>query len=230
MMRRLTLFAAAALVPAWLLAADFWEEKPFREWGKKDVQKMLSDSPWARVQQFAGQSADRSAGNAGEREIVNSFQVRFLTSLPIRQGMVRFQQLGRNYDEMNEQEQAALDQQFAGLLNARFEAQVIVEMQFTSNDRSAAMDVFRDLSTKTVDTIKQDVFLVTDKHGRVALTGYQPNQTGQVRFVFPRTIDGQPIVGADDKDLAFQFNLEDVADVNIRFKPSDMVFNAKLEI
>lgn len=30
-----------------LLAADFWETKKFTDWTDKDVQKILSDSPWA---------------------------------------------------------------------------------------------------------------------------------------------------------------------------------------
>jgi hypothetical protein len=30
-----------------LIAADFWEERPFTEWSDKDVEKMLTDSPWA---------------------------------------------------------------------------------------------------------------------------------------------------------------------------------------
>jgi hypothetical protein len=30
-----------------LLAADFWQTKKFTEWSEKEVQKMLSDSPWA---------------------------------------------------------------------------------------------------------------------------------------------------------------------------------------
>ena len=35
---------------AWaaLLAADFWEDTDFATWSDKDVEKMLTDSPWAR--------------------------------------------------------------------------------------------------------------------------------------------------------------------------------------
>ena len=31
-----------------LLAADFWEEKDFTTWSDKEVEKMLTDSPWAK--------------------------------------------------------------------------------------------------------------------------------------------------------------------------------------
>ncbi len=32
-----------------LMAADFWEKKKFTEWSDKEVQKMLTNSPWARA-------------------------------------------------------------------------------------------------------------------------------------------------------------------------------------
>src|SRR5262249_13408175 len=41
-------------VGAWLLfsailtAADFWQEKPFTDWTAQQVEKMLTDSPWAK--------------------------------------------------------------------------------------------------------------------------------------------------------------------------------------
>ena len=31
-----------------LAAADFWEEKDFTAWSDKEVEKMLTDSPWSR--------------------------------------------------------------------------------------------------------------------------------------------------------------------------------------
>ena len=42
----------AGTVGVWLLAgvalvaADFWEEKDFMTWSDKEVEKMLTDSPW----------------------------------------------------------------------------------------------------------------------------------------------------------------------------------------
>ena len=38
----------AAVVPAVLSAADLWDSKPFQDWTDKDVQKLVSNSPWAR--------------------------------------------------------------------------------------------------------------------------------------------------------------------------------------
>ena len=41
------LLAAVAVV-----AADFWEEKAFTAWSDKEVEKMLTDSPWAKQQRI----------------------------------------------------------------------------------------------------------------------------------------------------------------------------------
>ena len=44
----------AGVVGVWFLAgvalaaADFWEEKDFTAWSDKEVEKMLTDSPWAK--------------------------------------------------------------------------------------------------------------------------------------------------------------------------------------
>jgi len=46
-----------------LLAADAWKSKPFLEWSDKDVQKLLSDSPWARAVPFT--VSGRGGGGGG---------------------------------------------------------------------------------------------------------------------------------------------------------------------
>lgn len=48
-MRRITMAGLAVLIVATLAwATDAWK-KPYQQWDKKDVQKILSDSPWAKV-------------------------------------------------------------------------------------------------------------------------------------------------------------------------------------
>jgi hypothetical protein len=46
LVNKLALFAA--LAPAALWAADVWDAKPFQDWTDKDVQKVVTNSPWAR--------------------------------------------------------------------------------------------------------------------------------------------------------------------------------------
>jgi hypothetical protein len=54
----------AVAVPAALLAADeAWKSKPYQQWDQKDVQKVLTDSPWSRVVRM--EAKWRAAGGNG---------------------------------------------------------------------------------------------------------------------------------------------------------------------
>lgn len=42
---------AVLAIAALALASDVWKSKPYQQWDQKDVQKVMSDSPWAKVVQ-----------------------------------------------------------------------------------------------------------------------------------------------------------------------------------
>ena len=49
MRHSLSIVSVWLLACAALVAADFWESKPFLEWSDKEAEKMLTDSPWASL-------------------------------------------------------------------------------------------------------------------------------------------------------------------------------------
>ena len=53
------------LAGAAIAAADFWDEKAFTTWSDKEVEKMLSDSPWARTFTIAIRAPLRGGGGDG---------------------------------------------------------------------------------------------------------------------------------------------------------------------
>jgi hypothetical protein len=56
------------LLAAGLWAADFWQSKPFTEWTDKDVNRMVTDSPWAhRVTVSLGGAAPDLGVSGGRR-------------------------------------------------------------------------------------------------------------------------------------------------------------------
>ncbi len=64
MLRKTFLILGVGLVASiGLLAADFWAAKPFTEWSDKDLQKMLSNSPWAHAVPIS--MGGRGAGTGG---------------------------------------------------------------------------------------------------------------------------------------------------------------------
>jgi hypothetical protein len=70
-MRRVALVWIAAIIvdASSVLASDFWKVKPYREWKDAEVQKMLSDSPWAKeaTAMLAVPAAENPSGRGSGR-------------------------------------------------------------------------------------------------------------------------------------------------------------------
>jgi hypothetical protein len=61
--------AALSTRPTGVFAAEFWDVKPFAQWSDKDVQRMLTDSPWSHRVSVVMPRSPRESGdiNAGGR-------------------------------------------------------------------------------------------------------------------------------------------------------------------
>jgi hypothetical protein len=64
--KMMTLIAVGFLVTAAAYASDVWKDKDFQTWDQKDVQKILTDSPWSKKFQYA------SAGTVGNGSMTRS--------------------------------------------------------------------------------------------------------------------------------------------------------------
>src|SRR6185436_2101719 len=49
MRRILFIFTLVIIAGAALAAAEFWESKPFLQWSDREVEKVLTDSPWTAL-------------------------------------------------------------------------------------------------------------------------------------------------------------------------------------
>jgi hypothetical protein len=49
MRRILFIFTLVIIASAALAAAEFWEAKPFLQWSDREVEKVLTDSPWTAL-------------------------------------------------------------------------------------------------------------------------------------------------------------------------------------
>lgn len=59
------LAASVFLFSICLFAAEFWQSKPFSEWSDKDVQKLMTNSPWAKTVSISMGSG--GGGGGGQR-------------------------------------------------------------------------------------------------------------------------------------------------------------------
>ncbi len=230
---RITLTFALLMAP---LLADDACQKPFSRWNAKQAREVLTDSAWAKQMTLAniaqssaldenaaggqsnmgspraavdpprGYGADKGSGMHGEKEIFYAYTVRFFSALPIRQAYLRLSQLDKGYDRMSAEARRRFDAGISEALAA--DAQnIVVAVDFESNDRKLLMEVNRRLRQATRDTLNQQAYLISDHLGRIYLKDYIPppsDGTG-AKLVFPRLVDGEPVVLPKDELVKLEF-------------------------
>ncbi|HJN42906.1 MAG: hypothetical protein QGI10_15125 [Vicinamibacterales bacterium] len=216
--RALAISVVCLLGCAVLSAADFWEEKDFTAWSDKDVEKMMTNSPWAkRVTVVFPRPPTESGGRGGGRggrgggfgggSPQARLIVRWQSALPVRQAAVRAQ-IGSD-GAVGPEAQAVLDQNAPGY----FVVVSGVPGQFGRLSSEALMVDAR-LERKGAEPIRP-VQAAAQREGRgVALA-----------YVFPKD---DAIVLAD-KDVEFVTKVGDTT-IKRKFKLEDMVYNDQLEL
>jgi hypothetical protein len=239
-MRIAKLILAASIV---LLMAAFvvakekenYDGTPFQQWSQQMVSKMLTDSPWA--QQWGTGEAFQTMGQAGSQaeqgqtEAKNTFIVRVFSSLAIRQAYVRARELTNGYDSMPPDGKKDFDSKANGLLNADVSQEVVLAVTFKSNMPITTRDIQRFFETATAPTLNQSAYLFTPR-GRVDLLKYLPpsSEVSFARFIFPRLVNGQPLLQPGDKQLRFEVYIPPVGQVlRVGFDARKMMFQGKLD-
>jgi hypothetical protein len=111
---------------------------------------------------------------------------------------------------------------------------IIVTVSFSSADgryQGRLLNIFNGAETST---IKNDTYLERKDGKRLFLQEYvKPGKDGfGARFVFPRTVDGQPFITPDTGEVRFHAELttdRNGAKVDRRFKVADMMYEGALE-
>ncbi len=179
----------------------------FVKWPLPKAVKMLTDSPWARVETFARVIGGTGSGASGEKEIYYSFYVRLLSARPVREAYTRIQLIQHGYDEMAAED---ADRLFSDLIENRvavdFEKWIVVALSFRCNDPNEESRLRQFFQSQTTGTLKNKAFLVTSQFSQLPLTAYfAPREEGVgARFVFPRQVDGVAVATVEDANLTFE--------------------------
>lgn len=207
--------------------------KPYILWNEEDVLQVLNQSPWSKQMTLTQQRMDvassgsgdregrdprtvaddprgfgmsKSSGISGEKEIYHHYDVRLFSALPVRQAYVRQIQIASNYSQLPPRSRLAIDARTAPALTLDTSKEIVVSLEFSSNDRQMAMEIDRQLKTVGREQLKQSVYLISEHFNRVEIQDYiKPTSDGTgAKFVFPRTIHGEPIIGIQDQEFAFE--------------------------
>lgn len=215
--------ALAATVP---MFGQKFLQKPHTEWSQEEAAKVLKDSGWAveyqseeglvaaQSQQQGRDAGDNNRGtyrgNQGRVDIPPPVSARLFSALPIRQAMVRLQQLGANYDKMSAEDKAKFDESKAKFLECGIckDYYVVTLSKWKDTSTSVTDGIFQ---TMTLNDLKGKVWLANDKDQKLELTEFTPpkNAADAAVFFFKRTNEaGAPFFTSADKQIRLVFSNE----------------------
>ncbi len=212
-----------------------WQNKPYTEWTEKEALNILNNSPWAQTQEVAdttdmfntSKKLDSNQTNRVAETARVKFRIRLFSARPIRQATTRLIEI-KQKGKMNEQ----LAAQLRALVDAGFSEYVVITLVVDTSEagnQAGALAVV--LDKQLTSELKSETYLLAKGGARVFLQEYQaPRRDGfGARFIFPRNVNGKPIINPDSRDLTFHTKLRDGPDFNMRFKVKDLALDGKLE-
>jgi hypothetical protein len=248
-----------AFVVAALMAAGAYAQKqlkPWSEWNKKEAQKILDDSPWSQTQTESDTSemfftpttqasnATRQSQGATNQAVNVNFRIRFFSARPIRQAFIRIIEL--NQSNLDKATLAGMEK-FA---NIKAQDSIIVAVTVDGSDGRYVGRVKQSLDSAITSVLKNSTYLERKDGKRVFLSEYvPPGKDGfGARFIFPRTVDGQPFITADTGSIRFHAEQENKValaavpanssikaeseykiKLDMRFKVGEMMYDGQLE-
>lgn len=200
-------------------------------WDLREAVTLLNESPWAKTATFTRLIGGVGSGLAGEKEIYSTFFTRLLSARPIRQALARVQRIQAGYDELDMQRRAELDARLRPGLEADMSNWLVIAVTFRSNDVELEKEVQRFFDKESRESLLDAAFLSTEKFSKIRLAAYHPPQGDGIgaKFVFPRFIDGQPVVTSESRQILFELDVP-AADpqLAVQFSINQMVQDGEL--
>jgi hypothetical protein len=193
------------------------QPKPWSEWSKKDAEKILADSPWSQTQTETdtsemvytptnlGDTRSRETQGATNQATSVKFHLRFFSARPIRQAYVRLLELAQTQPP----DPATTEKRHAWA-NLEASDSIIVTVACEGNDARYLRRVMQAFDSAVTAVLKNAVYLERKDGKRVFLGEYIPpgKDVFGARFIFPRNLDGQPFITAEDGAIRFHAEYE----------------------
>jgi hypothetical protein len=216
----LTLLASSAS------AQQFWEKKKYENWSKDECRRVLEQSPWAQkysisVPIFAaaarsgsttGRSGQDVTGTAGASTLDVTYITQLRSALPMRKAVVQQALLQAMSQHPSIEQMQAMHNKADAFISAPIADIVLVHFIYGSNDQNIDRGLARYWQQQTLETVKDSFTLIGSNGHRVAPLRFEALSGAGREFAvtFPRTIDGEPIIGPADQALVVEFYLPDV--------------------
>jgi hypothetical protein len=192
--------------------------KPWTSWTKAEVEKILNDSAWGQTQvetdtsemvftpttqTGGGDSASRREQGATNQAVTIKFRIRWLSARPIRQALVRQEQLASG----------KLNEKLLEFASGPSESRIAIAVSFDTADQRFGSKVMKVFESANTDVLKNSTYLELKTGQRIFLQQYVPPQQNALRvavFVFPRMVDGKPVINPDYVNVRFHSDFENI--------------------
>ncbi len=249
-MRRVTF--CTLLVALFACSAFAQKDKPWTELSEKEAAKILNDSAWGQTQvegrsdmpssssaitavAASNRSSERviSSGDANRMEsgqpktdTTVRLRARFLSAKPVRGAIAKIMMVKKG-DTADE----GLATQLQEFVNRDFGDYVVLVVTAEAADPKRVGPMMQFLATATADVFKEKVYLERKDGKKLMLADYRPPGPDGMgaKFVFMRTVEGQPFLTAESDNVRFFAEINEKMKLNVRYKVSDMMYDGKLE-
>ncbi len=204
MRRILTGLMCLAVFSITAAGQQFWEKKPWMQWNKNEVQRMLNDSPWAQSQTLANVNVTlagptplrgSAAASASDRDYADvtkvTYTAQFRSAQPLRQALVRQLQLVRNYDSLSPEQKKNFDGKTALFLQPSDPKQIVVFVGYEVSIPGYLIEVQRYWNAQSVTTLAPTVYLNLPGGHKLSLVDYSP-AAGGFQFLVQRPDEPLP--------------------------------------
>jgi hypothetical protein len=210
-----------------------WKSKPYDQWDGKDLQRVFTDSPWARAttitrtwvpltakdlpnEPLAGRdrglpaTLDRSAETSVGGEL--NFHVFWASSRVMRAASARKAVLNGGKKDVDVEKYASEPQE---------EYQIVLQSEdmtpfFRHDEKFFQANAFLEMRKTKQKIAPSNVRYERDQKGQLIAS---------VVFLFPKkTPSGDPTIGSDEKNVEFNCKIEG-ATLRVNFEPQKMVDN-----
>ncbi len=249
--------AAAALVLAGLLAIGVSAQKnlkPWAEWSKKDVQKILNDSPWGQTQvdedtsemfykPTTAQPTSTTAGTSRGTTVTDTSgglkrgeesggALNQATGVKFRIRWLSARPIRQALARQIALESGQWNEQLRAFAEGSTENRAVVAVWFESTDQRFSNRVMQIFNAAITAVLKNNTYLERKDGKRIFLQEYvspQRNTLGAALFIFPRVIDEQPLLTPQNGDVRFVCEFNKDLKLNMKYKLADMLYDGKLE-
>lgn len=204
------LLVACLAIPA---AAQFWTKKSYDKWSKNECKDMLTKSPWAgqyrhavAVQELISSSSSITGAPLveGRESPYVTYTAKFMSARPIREAMIRMQQLDAKYEKLTPEKKAAFDEQAKKFLDMPFADQIVIQLSYETI-QTYRIPLSRYWKSLSQDELRQKMSLFGDE-GKVtpAQVIVSDGPDPEFQLFFPRVHDGKPLVTSASKEIALE--------------------------